>query len=194
MSPSVWSSAGQGAPQIFLKAQVLHSEIFSTTLSLTLRNARDCMASGIEFVKILPPQNCFNPVNSPQGIMSPLAVMVKKQRPPPQGEMSHINRRATGAMMARRVLVKLPTMILWLEVLDKRTAVLTALIKQRVKTASSGFNAAMGARVNLTGFIKTQGTFFPCRNLTNPGRSLTLNLVMVVITFSPAYPLNHSIT
>src|SRR3989338_8646150 len=189
MSPSEWSSAGQGAPQIFLKAQVLHSEIFSTTLSLTLRNARDCMASGIEFVKILPPR-----VTAPGGLAPPGAGVKKNPRPPPQGEMSHINRRATGAMMARMVLVKLPTMILWLEVLDKRTAVLTALIKQRVKTASSGFNAAMGARVNLTGFIKTQGTFFPCRNLTNPGRSLTLNLVMVVITFSPAYPLNHSIT
>ena len=48
-------------------------------------------------------------MNSLQGNMSPLGARAKKQRPPPQGEMSHISRRAVGAMMASRMLAKLPT-------------------------------------------------------------------------------------
>ena len=36
----------------------------------------------------------------------------RKQRPPPQGEMSHISRRAVGATIASRMLAKLPTISL----------------------------------------------------------------------------------
>ena len=48
-------------------------------------------------------------MNSLHGNMSPLGARAKKQRPPPQGEMSHISRRAAGATMASRMLAKLPT-------------------------------------------------------------------------------------
>ena len=48
-------------------------------------------------------------MNSLHGNRSPLGATAKKQRPPPQGEMSHISRRAVGATIASRMLAKLPT-------------------------------------------------------------------------------------
>ena len=51
-------------------------------------------------------------MNSLHGNRSPLGARAKKHRPPPQGEMSHISRRAVGARMASRMLAKLPTISL----------------------------------------------------------------------------------
>src|SRR3990167_2863349 len=99
----------------------------------------ELIALSIELSNIFPPENPSRPMNSPQGIISPAAVIVKKHLPPPQGEISHISLRAVGAMIPKIILAKLPMMILWREPIEHLIASSTALIKYLAIYLSSGF-------------------------------------------------------
>ena len=59
----------------------------------------------------LPPQNSGTPTNSLHGKRSPFADTATKHRPPPQGEISHIKRRAVGATMPASTFAKFATTI-----------------------------------------------------------------------------------
>ena len=48
-------------------------------------------------------------MNSLHGKRSPFGARATKHLPPPQGEISHIRRRAVGARMERRIFEKLAT-------------------------------------------------------------------------------------
>src|SRR3989338_7197351 len=113
--------------------------MFSTNLSRILVKEADCMASSIPDLKMFPPENSFKPINSPQGIILPEEVTVRKHLPPPQGEISHIRRRAFGATIPNKQLVKFPIIILCPDFFESAIALSTASIKYFAISASSGF-------------------------------------------------------
>ena len=107
-------------------------------------------------------------MNSLQGNRSPLGARAKKHRPPPQGEMSHISRRAAGATIASRMLAKLPTTSLRPVLpVQARACDPAPRRKYLAAAASSGFTLRERGSVQRRMFIRQVGTSCAWRKSTS---------------------------
>ena len=101
------SRAGRAA-EVADRATIAGVDVFHFA-SVTNANGGVFKMLSISSRNRLPPLKAGRPMNSLQGNTSPIGGDRKEGRPPPQGEMSHIRRRACGARIAIRILAKLAT-------------------------------------------------------------------------------------